>query len=166
MISHKYRVSVKMQIVKSSQKSVANIKNIPNQKYSNIDVGMFKTADKIVNKASDGDLIEVQRTGYCHWCLYSGDGKVFHLVQENGSKGRIMRDKLVEYANGSPCRINNKLESAKKRNLKQRELNKVMAEAWSMLDSQVEYSRLSFNCEHQATLWKFGTAFSDQVILY
>lgn len=61
-----------------------------------------------------GDLIEIDRTLFSHWALYVGDGRIVHVVGEdgedlpNGEHAIVKEDFLTEVAGSSYVRVNNK----------------------------------------------------------
>ena len=116
-----------------------------------------------------GDLIEFDRTLYSHWAVYIGEGQqVIHVSGENSdiaSRNVQARQSLLsEVAKDSLVRINNKAVPAKDRKLKAFDAKKIVANARKCLGKTVLYDMLTSNAEHYVTLWRYGKAWSDQVI--
>ncbi|XP_067440086.1 phospholipase A and acyltransferase 4-like [Thunnus thynnus] len=128
---------------------------------------MFKSKEP-----EPGDLIEFFREGYQHWAVYIGDGDVVHLVTPGIScsgvsstvsgasvGGQVQKEKLKDVVNGKDWRINNLLDHEQK----PRPKKKIVKEALSMVGKAVEYSLTDRNCEHFATLCRYGKPQSRQV---
>ncbi|XP_068583307.1 lecithin retinol acyltransferase a [Cebidichthys violaceus] len=130
-----------------------------------------------------GDLLEVPRTVFTHYGIYLGDNKVAHLIPDilpvisNDKElissvisnkrlilGCIYRcatvrvDTLEDFAYGSKIRINHMDQLMKNRAF----LNEDVAERAEKLIGAVPYSLLWYNCEHFATLCRYGSAASRQ----
>ena len=122
------------------------------------------------NKPQLGDLIEIDRTLYSHWAVYVGGGRVVHVVGEENqdlpdTEHAVVREHfLIDIAVSSFVRVNNKEVPAKERGMASFDSDTVVANAKSMVGSRVVYNMLTKNCEHYLTEWKYGKAWSDQVI--
>ena len=117
-----------------------------------------------------GDLLEFDRKLYSHWAVYIGDGQqVIHVsgrTSDISSKDvQVRLSTLAEVAKDSLVRINNKTVPAKDRKLKALEPRKIVANARKCLGKTVLYDMLTSNAEHYVTLWRYGKAWSDQVII-
>jgi hypothetical protein len=109
-----------------------------------------------------GDMIEIKRKNYAHWVLYVGAGYVIHLVVKRGGKARVMKEKLLDIAMGSLCRVNNLLKAAQRLNLRARGISDIIWTAEQYLGNTLRYHLFDENCEHFVTLCRYGTAFSEQ----
>jgi HRAS-like suppressor 3 len=138
------------------------------------DVGQFLKPQLVIKEVKLYDIIEIKRSGYSHYAIYVGNGYVQHLSHEYNlfsnvyitRNGRILREKLIDVTRNDLCRINNKKKSAKKHELVPQEPQQIKTYLDAYLNTPVEYSIYSYNCEHIVTQWKFGKAFSDQVQLF
>lgn len=109
-----------------------------------------------------GDMIEIKRKNYAHWVLYVGAGYVIHLVVKRGGKARVMKEKLLDIAMGSLCRVNNLFKAAQRLNLRARGISDIIWTAEQYLGNTLRYHLFDENCEHFVTLCRYGTAFSEQ----
>jgi hypothetical protein len=109
-----------------------------------------------------GDMIEIKRKNYAHWVLYVGAGYVIHVVVKRGGKAKVMKEKLVDIAMGSLCRVNNLLKAAQRYNLYARDISDIIRTAEQYLGDTLRYHLFDENCEHFVTLCRYGTAFSEQ----
>ncbi|XP_016113597.1 retinoic acid receptor responder protein 3-like [Sinocyclocheilus grahami] len=120
-----------------------------------------------------GDLIEISRKGYQHWAIYVGDGYVLHLVKisEHGDSGTscakpgkdgratVKKEKLEDVANNDEYRINNRLDNQ----YEPRPIKDILQDAENLVGREFPYNVLSSNCEHFATLVRYGNPLSQQV---
>ncbi|XP_074656299.1 phospholipase A and acyltransferase 5-like [Tubulanus polymorphus] len=117
-------------------------------------------------QAEPGDLIEINRTIYCHWALYVGDGKAIHITGENSEISQenvaCRLDDLVDIAGASRVRVNNREVPAKERGLVALPVDEIITRARSQLGENLEYNLLTRNCEHYVTEWRYGVGWSDQ----
>lgn len=114
-------------------------------------------------RAQKGDLIEFQRFLFRHWAVYVGNDEIIHLITEL-NPGIISRTNLIKYAEDTPCRVNNLDEIARdKYAMQPLKMNAIMENAFNDLDKKIFYNVFYDNCEHRATSWRFGRAFSEQV---
>uniref|UniRef100_A0A672K0G8 Retinoic acid receptor responder protein 3-like n=1 Tax=Sinocyclocheilus grahami TaxID=75366 RepID=A0A672K0G8_SINGR len=120
-----------------------------------------------------GDLIEISRKGYQHWAIYVGDGYVLHLVKiceffvscaKPGKDGRatVKKEKLEDVANNDEYRINNRLDNQ----YEPRPIKDILQDAENLVGREFPYNVLSSNCEHFATLVRYGNPLSQQVQLF
>ena len=77
---------------------------------------------------------------------------------------QVRQSSLVQVAGESHIRINNKSVPAKDRKLKPFEPRKITANAKKCLGKTVAYDMFRNNAEHYVTMWRYGKAWSDQVI--
>uniref|UniRef100_A0A672K2S7 Retinoic acid receptor responder protein 3-like n=1 Tax=Sinocyclocheilus grahami TaxID=75366 RepID=A0A672K2S7_SINGR len=127
-----------------------------------------------------GDLIEIDRRLYqhWHWAIYVGDGYVLHLVKiceffvsfvwtscaKPGKDGRatVKKEKLEDVANNDEYRINNRLDNQ----YEPRPIKDILQDAENLVGREFPYNVLSSNCEHFATLVRYGNPLSQQVQLF
>lgn len=127
--------------------------------------------EDLLPNLSPGDLIEFERGKYRHWAMYSDvEGYVINICAEdkNKTQAKITWEKLVDVAGLNlkyrKVRVNNKIESARRKGLKARPVDEALESAKILIGSYVPYNFLSKNCEYYCTKWKYGTGFTDQVI--
>jgi hypothetical protein len=138
----------------------------------NEDVGQFLNPNLILQEVKLYDIIEIKRSGYSHYALYVGDGYVQHLSHDYNlfktvtekRVGALVREKLLDVTGGDLCRVNNKKRSSKKRGFVPQDPKTIKTYVDALENTKLEYSIYSYNCEHIVTQWKFGKAFSDQVL--
>ncbi|XP_047197486.1 phospholipase A and acyltransferase 4 [Hippoglossus stenolepis] len=116
-----------------------------------------------------GDLIEISRLAYQHWAVYIGENEVVHLVPEGGdssgsfellsSRGEVKREKLTDVVGNDRHQVNN-LQDEK---YEARDPYVIVKEACAMVGSELQYSVVTYNCEHFATEMRYGKAESWQV---
>jgi len=138
----------------------------------------FVEAEDLVrnNLAKPGDLIEFDRGKYQHWAFYEGDGNVIHVPAEskNAKNVTVRRDRLVDVAKRVPgqtkVRVNNQQREAELMTYRHGEKNcrfdrsveEQLRDARNMLGQNWDYDFFCHNCEHFATLCKYGDGFSSQ----
>ncbi|XP_043985427.1 phospholipase A and acyltransferase 1-like isoform X2 [Gambusia affinis] len=119
-----------------------------------------------------GDLIEIFRSGYQHWCLYLGDGLVINLtpvdesqaaamssVKSVFSRKAVVRMQLLKEVVGNDSyRINNKYDN----NHAPLPVREIIQRAEVLMDQEVYYDLLGSNCEHFVTLLRYGEGVSEQ----
>jgi hypothetical protein len=146
------------------------------QKYIDEDVVPFNSSENILKMARVGDLIEVDRQGlfFNHWAIFIGNGRVANpFVLENiqiteiynTTRALILRESLIEMVGSDLCRINNKPRSTKNRGIKPRTVNEILETVEKFKNTGFDYNMFESNCEHIVTEFKFGVAFSDQVLV-
>lgn len=129
----------------------------------------------LIQRATFADMIEIKRRGYFHWCVFVRDITVIQLnnpefdrlTTENvfdNFTGHIELRNLIQLAGDDFCRINNKINESKRRNLPV--LPK--CDTLKLIEEEVKhnvttYNVFNYNCEHFATKLKFGVPFSSQV---
>lgn len=123
-------------------------------------VNKFCKTDDLVAKA--GDLIEFQRDFYEHWGVYIGCGYIIDVVRLQSGRGVVRKEKLSDVAQDGLFRVNNLVETARERGLTTRRVNDILKAAFKMLDEEIVYDILNYNCEHFATECVYGEAFSVQ----
>ncbi|XP_030252940.1 phospholipase A and acyltransferase 4-like [Sparus aurata] len=123
-----------------------------------------------------GDLIEILRGGYQHWAVYVGDDDVVHVTLPPGAEGAgaassslmsvptgkamVRKQKLQEVAGDNGWKINNILDNQ----YRPRSPRIIVEEALRQVDTVIEYSVYTSNCEHFATNQRYGQAESRQVL--
>ncbi|KAM6930875.1 phospholipase A and acyltransferase 4-like, partial [Xenentodon cancila] len=118
----------------------------------------FFDTDK--KEAKPGDLIEIFRGVYKHWAVYVGGGYVVHLVTTGEYYGHIvLKQKLEDVVGKDKWKVNNLLDHKHK----PRPVNDIVKSACSMVDTNLEYDLLKYNCEHFATEMRYGKPESRQV---
>ncbi|XP_037024718.1 phospholipase A and acyltransferase 1-like [Bradysia coprophila] len=139
----------------------------------------FEPCDEdLIEKATFGDMIEIKRAGYFHWCVFIGgndgetviqlDSPEFDILTPktafNNLTGKVEMRNLPELAGNDHCRINNKKREAKRKGLSilSESDTKRMIRA-ELKHSDTYYNVVKYNCEHFATKLKFGVPFSSQI---
>lgn len=119
-----------------------------------------------------GDLLEIARTGYKHWGVYAGNGKIIHLTPNRSgcdgiigilnrflSKSVVKCDKLEDVAENCDVIVNNFLDGKLKAKLKEEILK--CAEEYIGKEG---YSFLFGNCETLANMCRYGNPVSFQAV--
>uniref|UniRef100_A0A1B8Y5V6 LRAT domain-containing protein n=1 Tax=Xenopus tropicalis TaxID=8364 RepID=A0A1B8Y5V6_XENTR len=114
---------------------------------------------KVSNKQpppEPGDLIEFVRLwgAYSHWGVYVGDGNLVHLQH-----GKVLEQSVASVAKGSKYRVNNSYDKY----YEPRRKDVIVAMAKQHVGQKMTYNLCKSNCEHFATLMRYGVAFSKQV---
>lgn len=132
----------------------------------------------VLRKAVFGDLIEIKRHGYFHWCVFVSNETVIQLNNpefdrltiENAYEnftGQVELRNLIQLAGRDHCRINNKISEAKRKHLRILSSSEILAKMIEESEHNVTYYNVvSYNCEHFAAKLKFGVPFSSQVDTY
>ncbi|KAM6930874.1 phospholipase A and acyltransferase 4-like [Xenentodon cancila] len=118
-------------------------------------------------EAKPGDLIEIFRGAYNHWAVYVGGGYVVHFVTPgqgsvsggDNTMGTVLKQKLEDVVGKDMWKVNNLLDHKHK----PRPVNDIVKSACSMVDTNLEYGLLNYNCEHFATEMRYGEPESLQV---
>ncbi|XDV33413.1 hypothetical protein PO909_003837, partial [Leuciscus waleckii] len=105
-----------------------------------------------------GDLIEIFRPfAYQHWAVYVGDGYVIHLTSV--CKSTVKREKLKDVVGEDKYRFNNLLDD----DYDPRPIKDIVKEAQSLVGERHPYNVIYSNCEHFATMLRYGKPLSLQV---
>lgn len=134
--------------------------------------------ENLLKKAIFGDMIEIKRSGYFHWCVFVNNATVIQLNNPEFDKltisnafqnftGEVEMRNLIELAGKDFCRINNKICESKRKNLHILSKSNIL----EMMKEEIKhrhtyYNAVDYNCEHFATKLKFGITFSSQVRQY
>uniref|UniRef100_A0A452I853 LRAT domain-containing protein n=1 Tax=Gopherus agassizii TaxID=38772 RepID=A0A452I853_9SAUR len=121
-----------------------------------------------------GDLIEFQRVGYQHWGIYVGKGYVVHFtfpvcgtaesriqVSHIPAFPKVQKERLRNVARVSSYAVNNQLDKKHP----PLPLSHVVKRAEHLVGKNIDYNLVMSNCEHFATLIRYGIAESQQVSL-
>uniref|UniRef100_A0A452I842 LRAT domain-containing protein n=1 Tax=Gopherus agassizii TaxID=38772 RepID=A0A452I842_9SAUR len=121
---------------------------------------------------SPGDLIEFQRVGYQHWGIYVGKGYVVHFTFPGACPGllastllhtlraaKVQKERLRNVARVSSYAVNNQLDKKHP----PLPLSHVVKRAEHLVGKNIDYNLVMSNCEHFATLIRYGIAESQQV---
>uniref|UniRef100_A0A8C5R401 LRAT domain-containing protein n=1 Tax=Leptobrachium leishanense TaxID=445787 RepID=A0A8C5R401_9ANUR len=106
-----------------------------------------------------GDLLEFPRDAYCHWGVYVGNGKVVHLTADAPDQGSVKKQLVTVVAEERPYRVNNKYD----KRCAPRKPKEIVEAAENEVGDLKKYNVVGNNCEHFATMMRYGKAFSDQV---
>uniref|UniRef100_A0A452I8G5 LRAT domain-containing protein n=1 Tax=Gopherus agassizii TaxID=38772 RepID=A0A452I8G5_9SAUR len=107
-----------------------------------------------------GDLIEFQRVGYQHWGIYVGKGYVVHFTFPEFFKAKVQKERLRNVARVSSYAVNNQLDKKHP----PLPLSHVVKRAEHLVGKNIDYNLVMSNCEHFATLIRYGIAESQQVM--
>ncbi|XP_061588187.1 phospholipase A and acyltransferase 3-like [Cololabis saira] len=131
-----------------------------------------KFFDTDQREVKPGDLIEIFRGSYKHWAVYVGGGNVVHLVTTGGggssssiagrgddSVGVVLKEKLEDVVKKDRWTVNNLLDNK----YRSRPANDIVKAACSLVDTNLQYDLLKYNCEHFATEMRYGKPESRQV---
>ncbi|XP_061541776.1 phospholipase A and acyltransferase 4-like [Phycodurus eques] len=124
-------------------------------------------------KPQPGDLIEISRGTYEHWAVYVGDGYVVHLAPSSEVAGAginsmmsvlldsaiVRKEELWKVVGDNPYTINNLLDHK----YQPRPVCLIVGDALELVDMELPYCIFSHNCEHFATLLRYGKPESRQV---
>lgn len=131
--------------------------------------------DHLIKKAAFADMFEIKRSGYFHWCVFVSNRTVIQLNNPEFDKlsmenafdnftGQVELRNLIQLAGEDFCRINNKLNESKRKNLQVLSKFEILNTMRDELKHNVTYYNLvNNNCEHFAAKVKFGVPFSSQV---
>lgn len=126
-----------------------------------------------VKDLEPGDLIEIFRGIFQHWAVYIGDWQVVHLVAlgigSSGAsaavsglaEGQVRIDGLKDVVKEDKWKKNNTQHTTYE--LKPRPKMEIVKQALSMVGKDVKYNIANWNCEHFATMCRYGEALSLQV---
>uniref|UniRef100_A0A8C5R2Z0 LRAT domain-containing protein n=1 Tax=Leptobrachium leishanense TaxID=445787 RepID=A0A8C5R2Z0_9ANUR len=106
-----------------------------------------------------GDLLEFPRDRYSHWGVYVGDEKIVHVIAESLVRGSVMKQLVTVVADGNRYRVNNKYD----KRCAPRKPKEIVKSADKEVGNLTDYNLLTNNCEHFATMMRYGKTFSDQV---
>ncbi|XP_041669119.1 uncharacterized protein LOC121526534 [Cheilinus undulatus] len=126
--------------------------------------------------AKPGDLIEIERGMFQHWAVYVGGDAVVHLtnlgsgisgssgtsgnmLEQVADLGQVTRDNIWEVISSSCFKVNNLLDE----DYEPHDPKVIVKEALAMVGQKLSYSVASFNCEHFATVLRYGKPESRQV---
>ncbi|XP_050960327.1 phospholipase A and acyltransferase 1-like, partial [Labeo rohita] len=127
-------------------------------------------------KPERGDLIEIFRDGYQHWAIYVGVGYVIHVVSDSehadtgaSKKSKkdgnvtVKKEKLQDVVGNDEYRINNHLDEK----YNPLPIEEILQEAEHFVGREFPYDLLLRNCEHLATLLRYGSQVkSSHLYLY
>ncbi|XP_041669179.1 phospholipase A and acyltransferase 1-like [Cheilinus undulatus] len=129
--------------------------------------------------AKPGDLIEIERGVFQHWAVYVGGDDVVHftnlgsgstegsgisgasgnMLEQVVGLGQVTRDNIWKVIDSSCFKVNNLLDNE----CKPHDPKVIVKEALAKVGQKLSYSVASFNCEHFATLLRYGMPESRQV---
>ncbi|XP_061438203.1 phospholipase A and acyltransferase 3-like isoform X2 [Rhineura floridana] len=119
-----------------------------------------------------GDMVQFQRSGYQHWGIYVGNGNVIHFtlpdwdcVRQDVIGGQtllatVQRDRLADVAGRDPYAVHNQFDGDGEHPPLDPDVIVQMAE--DLLGLQLPYNLLTSNCEHFATMMRYGVPQSGQ----
>ncbi|XP_050925161.1 phospholipase A and acyltransferase 3 isoform X2 [Lates calcarifer] len=118
-------------------------------------------------KPQPGDLIEIFRGSYQHWAVYIGDGLVVHFTTtgEGGvasllhDRAKVKKEKLLAVVGTDKWHINNTLD----KKYKPFPADNIVQAACVLVDIELPYNVIRFNCEHFANEMRYHKAVSRQV---
>ncbi|XP_061567792.1 uncharacterized protein LOC133421977 isoform X3 [Cololabis saira] len=115
--------------------------------------------DKNQREVQAGDLIRISRDGSRHWAVYVGDGDVVHLQKAGtwASKGKVLKEKLLLKWN--KWKVKNPLDDK----YTPRPVYVIVEHACSMVDTELKYSKVTYNSEHFAHDMRYGWSGKRQV---
>lgn len=138
--------------------------NLSDQIIKGIHVEPWSTADEVLTRAVAGDLIEFRRLRgvYCHWAVYVGSGYVINYGRKDPDTSIVQRERVTTVSDGDPCRINNLVVAAKRRNLEPLNGKRIVERAEAKLGEEANYNFMFRNCEVFATECRYGRGFTCQ----
>ncbi|XP_042326303.1 phospholipase A and acyltransferase 2-like [Sceloporus undulatus] len=112
-----------------------------------------------------GDMIQFQRVGYQHWGIYVGNGRVIHFTLPDWGEtwrrvfagepqtATVQFDRLEDVAGTLPYAVCNQFDA------EQPPLSPddIVRRAQSLVGLQLPYDLMRSNCEHFATMMRYGT---------
>ncbi|XP_077433988.1 retinoic acid receptor responder 3 [Vanacampus margaritifer] len=124
-------------------------------------------------KPQPGDLLEIFRGTYQHWAIYVGDGYVVHLAPASEVPGAgansmmsivtntafVKKEELWKVVGDSNWKINNLLD----KKYEPRPVYLIVRDALDLVGEELSYCVVRNNCEHFATLLRYGKNQSRQV---
>ncbi|XP_061585728.1 phospholipase A and acyltransferase 4-like [Cololabis saira] len=130
-----------------------------------------KFFDKDKKQANPGDLIETKGYLFNHWAVYVGGGNVVHFTKPGGGsgsvsgggggfvgEGKVLKEKLEDVVKEDKWIINNLLDHK----YTPRPADEIVKNACSMVDTNLHYHLLDYNCEHFATEMRYNKRESQQ----
>uniref|UniRef100_A0A8C5QQF3 LRAT domain-containing protein n=1 Tax=Leptobrachium leishanense TaxID=445787 RepID=A0A8C5QQF3_9ANUR len=105
-----------------------------------------------------GDLLEFHRGNYDHWAVYVGNGKLVDFA-DPPNQGIVRKQLVTDVAAGRPYKVNNKYD----KRCAPRKPKEIVEAAENEVGNRKDYDVARNNCEHFATLMRYGKSFSDQV---
>ncbi|XP_039336750.1 phospholipase A and acyltransferase 3-like isoform X2 [Mauremys reevesii] len=117
----------------------------------------------------DGDLIEIDRGFYKHWCVYVGEGDVVHItgltempdsgfVSSSNGQAKVKREPLEHVVGDCNYWVNNKYDESRP----VYSVDKILERANDEVGKIRRYHAFAKNCEHFATEIRYNEAISDQ----
>jgi len=120
-----------------------------------------------------GDLIEIDRGTYQHWAVYIGNGCVVHLAPPSEVPGAgassvmsvlyekaiVKMEDLWDVVGTNQWEVNNALD----KKYEPRPVKEILEEAHELAGTELNYCVFRGNCEHFATVMRYGKAESRQV---
>ena len=83
------------------------------------------------------------------------------FANQSGSKGKVKREKLTDVVGNHCYQVNNLLDDM----YKAHEPSIIVDEVCKMVDCELQFNVVSYNCEHFATEMRYGKAESRQVCI-
>uniref|UniRef100_A0A4W6F2A7 LRAT domain-containing protein n=1 Tax=Lates calcarifer TaxID=8187 RepID=A0A4W6F2A7_LATCA len=110
---------------------------------------------------------EIFRGSYQHWAVYIGDGLVVHFTTtgEGGvasllhDRAKVKKEKLLAVVGTDKWHINNTLD----KKYKPFPADNIVQAACVLVDIELPYNVIRFNCEHFANEMRYHKAVSRQV---
>lgn len=162
-------------VVRSKVDSIDKVQNLILATINETAPNFTPCNGNLLQKAVFGDLIEIKRHGYFHWCVFVTNETVIQLNNPEFDKltidnafdnftGQVELRNLIQLAGRDHCRINNKLSESKRKNLRILSSSEILVKMKDEFKHSITYYNVAFyNCEHFATKLKFGVPLSSQV---
>eukprot|EP00111_Clytia_hemisphaerica_P021696 TCONS_00063805-protein len=127
----------------------------------------FSSPEALVKHLQPGDLVQVKgryiwQWFYSHFAVYIGNGNIVHINKPGDKKqgGKVWverRDMVTEFM-GKDVRKNNTMDGS----FNARRVQDIVKEAKSYVGEKWDYSFLYNNCEHFASMCRYGRKISLQ----
>ncbi|XP_061585710.1 phospholipase A and acyltransferase 5-like [Cololabis saira] len=114
-------------------------------------------------EAKGGDLIKISRGCFKHWAVYVGGGNVVHFVPARllAIKGVVLKEKLQDVVKKNKWRVSNLLDYK----YECRPADDIVNKACSLVDTEMVYDPVIYNCQHFATGMRYGWYESRQRLM-
>lgn len=123
----------------------------------------FTSASDLMPKLNPGDMVQVKgiyfhEWFYSHFAVYIGNGEIIHVTDGDTFKGEVKREDMLKKFAGKDVRKNNHMDGT----FEPRRVHNIIFTARRHVGQNWNYNILTNNCEHFASMCRYGRKISLQ----
>ena len=123
----------------------------------------FTSASDLMPHLRPGDMVQVKGTTvyqwfYSHFAVYIGNGDIIHVTGGEVYKGEVQRHDMLQQFAGKDVRKNNHMDGT----FEPRRVHDIIYTARQHVGENWNYNFVTNNCEHFASMCRYGKKISLQ----